>query len=123
MSNANTKENTKTNTKVATIVKPKEKVMTPKMYKVLLHNNDSTSFEAVMAILTQVFKKGHQDAQRIMMQAHNHDVATVLHSTKDICDGKILEVRAFVQAHSGDMLFGNRPHYYDELVFTSEEED
>lgn len=119
MSNANTKENVKT--KTVTIVKPR--TIVPRMWKVLLHNNDFTSFEAVMAILVNVFKKGNQEASQIMMTAHVTGVGVVIRSTKDVCEAKIQEVTQYVQAHENDMLFGDRSHYFGELVFTAEEDE
>lgn len=119
----NTKENTNTKTKTVTIVTPKEKIVTPRLYKIILHNNPITSFEAVMTVLTQVFQKSHQEANTIMMTAHTTDRAVVMRSSKEICEGKLQEVRVFLDSRKIDELFPGRPHYYEELEFTMEEDD
>ena len=42
----------------------------PKMFKVLLHNDDYTSMIFVVEILTGVFHKTHAEAERIMLHIH-----------------------------------------------------
>ncbi|MCF6244802.1 MAG: ATP-dependent Clp protease adaptor ClpS [Sulfurovum sp.] len=42
----------------------------PQMFKVLLHNDDYTSMDFVVEILTGVFHKSQQDAEKIMLQIH-----------------------------------------------------
>ena len=121
MGNTNTKENTKT--KTVTIVKPREQIITPKMYKILLHNNDITSFEAVMEVLKTVYNKSHQEGQNIMMTAHRTGLGLVMRSSKDICETKLLETRNFINEHMNDELFAGRPHFYEYLEFSMEEDE
>ena len=47
--------------KVASKVKPS------RMYKVLLHNDDYTTMEFVVLVLTEVFQKSPAEAYRVMM--------------------------------------------------------
>ena len=42
----------------------------PQMFKVLLHNDDYTSMDFVVEILTGVFHKTHAQAEQIMLQTH-----------------------------------------------------
>jgi len=42
----------------------------PKMFKVLLHNDDYTSMVFVVEILTGVFHKTNAEAERIMLHIH-----------------------------------------------------
>ena len=42
----------------------------PKMFKVLLHNDDYTSMEFVIEILLGIFHKTQQEAESIMLQIH-----------------------------------------------------
>lgn len=46
------------------------KVSIPKMYKVLLHNDDTTTFDFVIAILTQIFHKSLDEAIEITNSIH-----------------------------------------------------
>lgn len=42
----------------------------PKMFKVLLHNDDYTSMEFVVEVLLEIFHKTQQEAETIMLQIH-----------------------------------------------------
>ena len=61
--------------------KPKSKLkpQRPRLYKVLLHNDDYTPMFFVVQILVQVFFKSESDAMAIMLHAHTrgHAVAGV----------------------------------------------
>ena len=41
------------------------KVVIPKMYKVLLHNDDKTTFDFVISVLTRIFHKTAEEALEI----------------------------------------------------------
>ncbi|MCO4844892.1 MAG: ATP-dependent Clp protease adaptor ClpS [Sulfurovum sp.] len=47
----------------------------PKMFKVLLHNDDYTSMDFVVEVLTSIFHKTHAQAEQIMLQIHEKDKA------------------------------------------------
>ncbi len=46
----------------------------PKLYKVLLHNDDFTTMEFVVFILQQVFVRSDVEAFAIMLKVHNEGV-------------------------------------------------
>jgi ATP-dependent Clp protease adaptor protein ClpS len=50
--------------------KTKQKLQRPKLYKVLLLNDDYTTMEFVLQVLEGVFQKSPAEAYRIMMQVH-----------------------------------------------------
>lgn len=43
----------------------------PKMFKVLLHNDDYTSMDFVVEILAEIFHKNQIEAEKIMLQIHD----------------------------------------------------
>lgn len=54
----------------ATATRTERKLRKPKMYKVLLHNDDYTTMEFVVHVLETVFQKGPAEAFQIMMHVH-----------------------------------------------------
>jgi len=46
----------------------------PKLFKVLLHNDDFTTMEFVVFILSHVFMRSTSEAFTVMMQVHNEGV-------------------------------------------------
>ena len=47
----------------------------PQMFKVLLHNDDYTSMDFVVDVLTGIFHKNEEQAVQIMLQIHEKDQA------------------------------------------------
>ena len=56
--------------KIITREKNKVKVKKPKHYKVIMHNDDFTTMEFVVYILTDIFRKEMLEAEKIMMDVH-----------------------------------------------------
>ena len=54
--------------------KRKIKLKKPRLYKVLMHNDNYTTMEFVVAILQTVFNKSQEEAVRIMLHIHNHGI-------------------------------------------------
>lgn len=52
----------------------RERVQEPPQYRVLLHNDDYTTMEFVIQILTAVFNRSMQDATRIMLNVHRNGI-------------------------------------------------
>jgi ATP-dependent Clp protease adaptor protein ClpS len=42
----------------------------PQMFKVLLHNDDYTSMDFVVEVLTSIFHKSYAEAEKIMLHIH-----------------------------------------------------
>lgn len=57
-------------TQTGSTVKVKERVMEPRQYLVVIHNDDVTTMDFVVMILMKYFRKSEHDAQVIMMKVH-----------------------------------------------------
>lgn len=61
----------------------------PRRYKVIIFNDDFTTMEFVVKILTQVFFKSQAEAETLMLQVHHSDKAVVGIYTYDIAVSKV----------------------------------
>lgn len=50
--------------------KVKSKIKVPKQYKVIMFNDDYTSMEFVIEVLTHIFNKSGAEAEKIMLDVH-----------------------------------------------------
>lgn len=57
-------------TKIKVCDKTKERVTTPSLFKVLMHNDDYTTMEFVVEVLRDVFRKSATEAEKIMLTIH-----------------------------------------------------
>lgn len=77
-------------------VSPKQetalKTKPPKMYRVILHNDDYTSMEFVVEILVSIFKKPVPQATRIMLDVHKKGAGVCGVYIRDIAVTKVNQV-------------------------------
>lgn len=76
-------------TGVATQTRKKEKLKRPKLYRVLLHNDNYTTMEFVVAVLREVFHKSEADAMTIMLSVHRTGVGVAGVYTFEIAETKV----------------------------------
>ncbi len=69
----------------------------PRLYKVLLHNDDYTSMEFVISILETIFHKSIPDATEIMLNVHNEGIGIAGVYTREISETKISTVHQLAQ--------------------------
>ncbi len=67
----------------------RREVREPSLYKVLLHNDDYTSMEFVVAVLEKVFRKSTAEASKIMLNVHQEGVGIAGVYTREICETKM----------------------------------
>ena len=69
----------------------------PRMYKVLIHNDDYTPMEFVVAVLEHVFHLGEVDATRVMLHVHNNGVGVAGVFTHAIAEMKVATVEKYAR--------------------------
>ena len=72
-------------------IKPELKVEKPRLYKVILINDDYTPRQFVVSVLKAVFHMSEDQAYRVMMTAHKRGVCVVAVFTKDVAETKATE--------------------------------
>ncbi len=74
-----------------------ERLTTPKMFKVILHNDDYTSMEFVIEVLESIFNKQSVDATAIMLDVHKKGSGICGVYTLDIAATKVAQVKALAE--------------------------
>jgi ATP-dependent Clp protease adaptor protein ClpS len=87
----------KNQTGVITRTKPKTKK--PRLYKVLLLNDDYTPQEFVVFVLEVVFGKGHDEATAIMLHVHQKGVGLCGVYSHEVAETKVAQVMELAHEH------------------------
>lgn len=77
----------------------KTKLKEPKMYSVILHNDDYTSMEFVVEILISIFNKSAAEATKIMLDVHKKGTGICGVYTYDIAVTKVYQVHKQAKLH------------------------
>src|SRR5215467_12459490 len=77
---------------VVTKQKTDKKLARPRLYKVILLNDDFTTMEFVVALLIQVFHHTETTAQGIMLHIHRTGSGVAGIYTKEIAETKVAQV-------------------------------
>lgn len=73
------------------------KIKEPRRYKVIIHNDDFTTMEFVVKVLTTVFYKSHIEAETLMLQVHRAESAVVGIYSYDIAKSKTAKATAMAR--------------------------
>ena len=76
----------------------REKTETPRLYRVLLINDDYTTMEFVVSVLETVFQKSPAEAFRLMMRVHTEGQAACGVYTYEVAETKVATVRDLATA-------------------------
>lgn len=76
-------------------IKDKTKLEPPKMYKVLMHNDDYTTMEFVIHILMKFFAKTYDEAHGIMLKVHHDNVGVCGIYTFEVAESKSAKVNRY----------------------------
>lgn len=77
----------------------KPKLQKPRLYKVILLNDDYTPMEFVVVILEHFFSKNREDATRIMLHVHQKGMGICGIYACEIAETKVRQVLAYAREH------------------------
>lgn len=86
-----------------------EKLERPRLWRVLLHNDDYTTQDFVVWVLESVFRKPRGEAFAIMMQVHRSGLGIAGVFTHDVADTKVKAARQLAEAHEFPLLVTMEP--------------
>jgi ATP-dependent Clp protease adaptor protein ClpS len=89
--------------------KAKPKVERPKLYKVILVNDDFTPREFVVRVLKAEFRMSEDQAAKVMMTAHQRGVCVVAVFTRDVAETKATRATDTGRAKGYPLLFTIEP--------------
>ncbi|MCJ8519356.1 ATP-dependent Clp protease adaptor protein ClpS [Pseudorhizobium tarimense] len=89
--------------------KSKPKLERPKLYKVILVNDDYTPREFVVMVLKSVFRMSEEAGYRVMLTAHRMGTAVVVVCAKDIAETKSKEAVDLAKQAGFPLMFTAEP--------------
>jgi ATP-dependent Clp protease adaptor protein ClpS len=92
-----------------TVLERKAKTKKPKMYRVLLHNDDYTTMEFVIWVLQEVFHKTESQASHLMLTIHHKGLGVGGVYTRDLAETKVTQVTEFAREHGMPLLTTTEP--------------
>jgi ATP-dependent Clp protease adaptor protein ClpS len=86
------------------LTEPKARVEKPRLYKVLLHNDNYTTMDFVVSVLRNVFHKSAVTAVQIMLAVHRQGVGVAGVYTYEIAEDKVAKVTELARARQFPLL-------------------
>src|SRR5687768_12825358 len=86
-----------------------EKLQRPRMWRVLLHNDDYTTQEFVVWVLESIFHLPHAEAFAIMMHVHQSGVGVAGLFTRDVAETKVKATQQMAEQHEYPLLVTIEP--------------
>ena len=75
------------------------KAKPPRMYKVILLNDDYTTMDFVIEVLQRFFAMNRERAMQIMLKVHNEGSAVCGVYSLDVAETKVTQVSEFAKQH------------------------
>ena len=101
-------------TNVITRTRPEEKVKRPRLYRVLMHNDDYTTRDFVIWVLQTIFRKSEADAVRIMLHVHQTGIGVAGLYTREVAETKVTKTERMAREHEYPLRLTMEPEDGDE---------
>ena len=82
------------------------KTQPPRLYQVILFNDDYTPMEFVVEVLQRFFEINQERALQIMLKVHNEGVAVCGVFSRDVAEAKVEQVAKFAKQHEHPLRCG-----------------
>jgi ATP-dependent Clp protease adaptor protein ClpS len=99
----------RTNEATLTETQSEQKVERPRMWRVLLHNDDYTTQDFVVWVLESVFHKPAAEAFTIMMSVHRSGMGVAGVYTHDVAETKVKTTKQMAEEHEFPLLVTMEP--------------
>jgi ATP-dependent Clp protease adaptor protein ClpS len=86
-----------------------QKLQRPRMWRVLLHNDDYTTQDFVVWVLETIFRKPHAEAFAIMMSVHRSGLGVAGVFTHDVAETKVKATQRLAEEHEFPLLVTMEP--------------
>lgn len=84
---------------VETVPRTERKLKTPKLYKVLLLNDDYTTMEFVVYVLQSIFRLSETEAVQIMLHVHKNGMGVAGVYPRQIAETRVAQVEALAREY------------------------
>ncbi len=69
-----------------------EELVEPPLYRVILHNDDVTTMDFVVALIVRVFHRSREEAERLMWQVHEQGSAVCGVYPHELAESRVAQV-------------------------------
>jgi ATP-dependent Clp protease adaptor protein ClpS len=91
----------------STVLAPERaKTKPPRMYKVILYNDDYTTMEFVIEVLQRFFGMNLERAMKIMLEVHNKGSGVCGVYSRDVAESKVVQVTELAKQHGHPLRCG-----------------
>ena len=97
------------NTTLKPRTKLKPRTERPKLYKVILLNDDFTPREFVVQVLKAVFRMNETQAYAVMLTAHRRGACVIAVFTRDVAETKAKEATELGKSNGYPLFFTTEP--------------
>lgn len=94
---------------VALQERQEKKAKRPRMYRVVLHNDDYTPMDFVVRLLESVFHRTEAESTRIMLHVHNHGSGVAGIYTHEIAETKVAQVHLLARKNDHPLMASMEP--------------
>ncbi|MCL4409820.1 ATP-dependent Clp protease adapter ClpS [Aliidiomarina haloalkalitolerans] len=80
------------------------KLQPPRMYQVMLNNDDFTPMDFVIEVLVRFFRLDQEAATEVMLQVHHRGKAVCGVYSAEIAETKVVQVNQYAREHQHPLL-------------------